>query len=71
MVRIIYLWKNMLASPKRGSAIKPLPRVTWLKLAIGAVKGLTFLNQLDRQIISRVFKISNRLLDSVNFTFAT
>lgn len=42
-----------------GLAIKPLPRVTWLKLAIGAVKGLAFLNQLDRQIISRVFKISN------------
>ncbi|KAK7379701.1 hypothetical protein VNO78_34390 [Psophocarpus tetragonolobus] len=60
-------WNDMTLSPvKPGSENSKLEQVswsTWLKIAIGAARGLAFLHDSETQVIFRDFKSSNILLD--------
>ena len=44
---------------------QPLLWATWIKIAIDAARGLSFLRDSEQPIIYRDFKPSNILLDSV------
>ncbi|WVZ23626.1 hypothetical protein V8G54_002170 [Vigna mungo] len=55
---------------RRNPNIEPLSWNTRLKIAIGAARGLVFLHTSENQVIYRDFKVSNILLDGVNFGIA-
>ncbi|XP_027169377.1 probable serine/threonine-protein kinase PIX13 [Coffea eugenioides] len=48
----------------RGSSIQPLQWDARLKILIGAARALAFLHAVKKQVIYRVFKASNILLDA-------
>ncbi|MFS7905033.1 putative transferase, protein kinase RLK-Pelle-RLCK-VIIa-2 family [Helianthus anomalus] len=48
----------------RGSYFQPLSWSSWLKVALGAAKGLSFLHGAKAKVIYRDCKTSNALLDS-------
>ncbi|KAE9444858.1 hypothetical protein C3L33_23243, partial [Rhododendron williamsianum] len=47
----------------RDSAVQPLPWDIRLNILVGAARGLDFLHSSEKQVIYRVFKTSNILLD--------